>query len=104
MDQAAAQRNPFFKDRVAHGYFLVSLAAGLFVEPNEGPVLANYGLDDLRFSAPVYAGDTLQVQFTCKQKTNRETENYGEVRWDTAIVNQEGALVAHYDVLTLVAK
>lgn len=104
MDQAAAQRNPFFKDRVAHGYFLVSLAAGLFVDPAEGPVLANYGLDDLRFSAPVYAGDTLQVQFTCKQKTNRETENYGEVRWDTAIVNQEGALVAHYDVLTLVAK
>ncbi|MFZ1342458.1 phenylacetic acid degradation bifunctional protein PaaZ [Thiothrix eikelboomii] len=104
MDQAAAQRNPFFEDRVAHGYFLVSLAAGLFVDPSEGPVLANYGLDDLRFSAPVYAGDTLQVQFTCKQKTNRETENYGEVRWDTAIVNQEGALVAHYDVLTLVAK
>lgn len=104
MDQAAAQRNPFFKDRVAHGYFLVSLAAGLFVWPGEGPVLANYGLDHLRFATPVYAGDTLQVQFTCKQKVNRETEAYGEVRWDTTIVNQNGEVVANYDVLTLVAK
>ncbi|MEZ5534856.1 MAG: phenylacetic acid degradation bifunctional protein PaaZ [Thiolinea sp.] len=104
MDKAAAQRNPFFEDRVAHGYFLVSLAAGLFVDPEEGPVLANYGLDHLRFAAPVYAGDELQVQFTCKQKVNRETEDYGEVRWDTTIVNQEGNVVANYDVLTLVAK
>lgn len=104
MDKAAAQRNPFFEDRVAHGYFLVSLAAGLFVWPDEGPVLANYGMDNLRFAAPVYAGDELQVQFTCKQKANRETEEYGEVRWDTTIVNQDGAVVANYDVLTLVAK
>lgn len=104
MDEAAAKRNPFFENRVAHGYFLVSLAAGLFVEPNEGPVLANYGLDHLRFATPVYAGDTLQVQFTCKQKINRETEEYGEVRWDTTIVNQNGDVVANYDVLTLVAK
>jgi len=104
IDEAAAKRNPFFEDRVAHGYFLVSMAAGLFVWPEEGPVLANYGVDHLRFSAPVYAGDTLQVQFTCKQKVNRETENYGEVRWDTTIVNQEDAVVANYDVLTLVAK
>ena len=103
MDKAAAQRNPFFEDRVAHGYFLVSLAAGLFVWPDEGPVLANYGLDNLRFSSPVYAGDELQVQFTCKQKVNRETEPYGEVRWDTTIVNQRGEVVANYDVLTLVA-
>ena len=104
MDADAARRNPFFEDRVAHGYFLVSMAAGLFVWPGEGPVLANYGLDDLRFAAPVYAGDVLQVQFTCKQKVNRETEDYGEVRWDTAIVNQDGRLVASYDVLTLVAR
>ena len=104
MDQAAAQRNPFFEDRVAHGYFLVSMAAGLFVMPDEGPVLANYGLDNLRFSSPVYAGDELQVQFTCKQKVNRETEDYGEVRWDTTIINQEGEVVANYDVLTLVSK
>jgi oxepin-CoA hydrolase/3-oxo-5,6-dehydrosuberyl-CoA semialdehyde dehydrogenase len=104
MDAEAASRNPFFEDRVAHGYFLVSMAAGLFVWPGEGPVLANYGLDHLRFSAPVYAGDVLQVQFTCKQKVNRETEDYGEVRWDTTIVNQDDQVVANYDVLTLVAK
>jgi oxepin-CoA hydrolase/3-oxo-5,6-dehydrosuberyl-CoA semialdehyde dehydrogenase len=104
MDADAARRNPFFEDRVAHGYFLVSIAAGLFVWPGEGPVLANYGLDHLRFSAPVYAGDVLQVQFTCKQKVNRETEDYGEVRWDTTIVNQDDQVVANYDVLTLVAK
>lgn len=104
MDEKAAKRNPFFEDRVAHGYFLVSMAAGLFVWPNEGPVLANYGLDNLRFSKPVYVGDTLHVQFTCKQKVNREIENYGEVRWDTTIVNDNGDLVANYDVLTLVAK
>ena len=104
MDKDAAQRNPFFEDRVAHGYFLVSMAAGLFVWPEEGPVLANYGLDNLRFSSPVYAGDELQVQFTCKQKVNRDTEDYGEVRWDTTIINQDGAVVANYDVLTLVAK
>lgn len=104
MNQAAAQRNPFFEDRVAHGYFLVSLAAGLFVWPDEGPVLANYGLDNLRFSSPVYAGDVVQVQFTCKQKVRRETEPYGEVRWDTTILNQDGEVVANYDVLTLVAR
>jgi oxepin-CoA hydrolase/3-oxo-5,6-dehydrosuberyl-CoA semialdehyde dehydrogenase len=104
MDKEAAKRNPFFEDRVAHGYFLVSMAAGLFVWPEEGPVLANYGLDNLRFSSPVYAGDELQVEFTCKQKVNRDTEEYGEVRWDTTIINQEGEVVANYDVLTLVAK
>ena len=104
MDQAAAQRNPFFEDRVAHGYFLISLAAGLFVWPDEGPVLANYGMDHLRFAKPVYAGDILQVQFTCKEKVKRETEDYGEVHWDTTLINDEGELVANYDVLTLVAE
>lgn len=104
MDEAAAKRNPFFEGRVAHGYFLVSLAAGLFVWPDEGPVLANYGMDNLRFAKPVYAGDELQVQLTCKEKARRETENYGEVRWDTTIINQQGEVVASYDVLTLVAE
>ena len=104
MDRDAARRNPFFEDRVAHGYFLVSLAAGLFVWPDEGPVLANYGLDHLRFASPVYAGDRIRVQFTCKQKTDREGEDYGEVRWDTTLVNQHDEAVANYDVLTLVAK
>ena len=104
MDEDAARRNPFFEGRVAHGYFLVSLAAGLFVWPDEGPVLANYGLDNLRFASPVYAGDRIRVQFTCKQKTDREGEQYGEVRWDTTLVNQHDEAVANYDVLTLVAK
>jgi oxepin-CoA hydrolase/3-oxo-5,6-dehydrosuberyl-CoA semialdehyde dehydrogenase len=104
MDEDAARRNPFFEGRVAHGYFLVSLAAGLFVWPDEGPVLANYGLDNLRFTSPVYAGDRIRVQFTCKQKTDREGEPYGEVRWYTSLVNQNDEAVANYDVLTLVAK
>jgi oxepin-CoA hydrolase/3-oxo-5,6-dehydrosuberyl-CoA semialdehyde dehydrogenase len=104
MDEAAAKANPFFDGRVAHGYLIVSFAAGLFVDPAPGPVLANYGVDDLRFLAPVYPGDTLQVTLTCKEITPRETEAYGEVRWDATVVNQTGAVVAQYDVLTMVAK
>jgi oxepin-CoA hydrolase/3-oxo-5,6-dehydrosuberyl-CoA semialdehyde dehydrogenase len=104
MDEAAAKANPFFGGRVAHGYYIVSIAAGLFVEPNPGPVLANYGVDNLRFLTPAKPGDTLQVTLTCKQKTPRATENYGEVRWDTTVVNQEAKVVAQYDVLTMVAK
>ncbi|MCB1856924.1 MAG: phenylacetic acid degradation bifunctional protein PaaZ [Gammaproteobacteria bacterium] len=104
MDEAAARANPFFEGRVAHGYFIVSAAAGLFVDPAPGPVLANYGLENLRFLAPVAPGDEIQVRFTCKQITPRETEDYGEVRWDCQVFNQAGVLVATYDVLTLVAK
>ncbi len=103
MNEAAAKANPFFEDRVAHGYFIVSLAAGLFVEPNPGPVLANYGMDNLRFMQPVYAGDALKVALTCKQKTNRIGESYGEVRWDAEVTNQRDEVVALYDVLTLVS-
>lgn len=104
MDEAAARRNPFFEGRVAHGYLIVSFAAGLFVEPSEGPVLANYGVDHLRFMSPVNAGDTLQVQLTAKEITPRESEDYGEVRWDCTVIRDDGAVVAQYDVLTLVAK
>ncbi|HXK58250.1 MAG TPA: MaoC/PaaZ C-terminal domain-containing protein, partial [Gammaproteobacteria bacterium] len=104
MDEAAASANPFFQGRVAHGYFIVSAAAGLFVDPAPGPVLANYGLEHLRFLTPLNPGDEIRVQFTCKQKIPRETEDYGEVRWDTQVMNQRGELVATYDVLTLVAK
>ncbi len=103
MNETAAAANPFFEGRVAHGYFIVSLAAGLFVEPNPGPVLANYGLDNLRFLLPVYADDKLKVSLTCKQKTDRIGELYGEVRWDAEISNQDDLLIAQYDVLTLVA-
>jgi oxepin-CoA hydrolase/3-oxo-5,6-dehydrosuberyl-CoA semialdehyde dehydrogenase len=104
MDEEAAKANPFFEGRVAHGYFIVSLAAGLFVDPDPGPVLANYGLENLRFLTPVYPGDQLTVAFTCKEISPRVDEAYGEVRWDTEVTNQKGETVARYDVLTLVAK
>ncbi len=103
MDEKAAAANPFFDGRVAHGYFIVSMAAGLFVEPSPGPVLANYGLDDLRFTEPVYPGDDLTVRLTCKQKSYRRGKGYGEVRWDIAISNQNDEVVAAYDILTMVA-
>jgi oxepin-CoA hydrolase/3-oxo-5,6-dehydrosuberyl-CoA semialdehyde dehydrogenase len=103
MDEAAAKANPFFDGRVAHGYFVVSAAAGLFVDPDPGPCLANYGLERLRFLKPVYPGDTLTVSLTCKQKTARDGEAYGEVRWDVVVENQDAEKVATYDVLTLVA-
>ena len=102
-DEEAAARNPFFEGRVAHGYLIVSFAAGLFVDPDFGPVLANYGVDDLRFAQPVNYGDTLKVRLCCKQKTLRADTGYGEVRWDAQITNQDEEIVAQYDVLTLVA-
>ena len=104
MDAQAAAANPLFGARVAHGYFVVSAAAGLFVDPDPGPVLANYGLDNLRFLTPVYPGDTLTVTMTCKERKARQTEDYGEVRWDLQITQQDDKVVATYDVLTLVAK
>ncbi|MFK8015262.1 MAG: phenylacetic acid degradation bifunctional protein PaaZ [Gammaproteobacteria bacterium] len=103
MNPEDAAKNPFFEGRVAHGYFIVSLAAGLFVNAPLGPVLANYGLDNLRFSKPVNPGDVLKVRLTCKQKTWRESAGYGEVRWDTEVTNQDDEIVAAYDVLTMVA-
>lgn len=102
-DEDAAAKNPFFDGRVAHGYLIVSFAAGLFVDPDFGPVLANYGVDDLRFAQPVNYGDSLQVRLCCKQKTLRAGSGYGEVRWDCEVSNQDGEIVAAYDVLTLVA-
>jgi oxepin-CoA hydrolase/3-oxo-5,6-dehydrosuberyl-CoA semialdehyde dehydrogenase len=104
MDEAAAKANPFFDDRVAHGYLIASFAAGLFVEPNPGPVLANYGVDNLRFLTPVYFGDTLQVRLTCKEINPRANADHGEVRWDCQVTNQKSQPVAQYDVLTMVAK
>jgi oxepin-CoA hydrolase/3-oxo-5,6-dehydrosuberyl-CoA semialdehyde dehydrogenase len=103
-DEEAAKANPFFGGRVAHGYLVVSFAAGLFVSPEPGPVLANYGLENLRFLAPTYPGDELTVTLTAKQLTPREDKDYGEVRWDVDVTKQDGASVAKYDVLTLVAK
>lgn len=103
-NEEAAKASPFFEGRVAHGYLVVSLAAGLFVSPEPGPVLANYGLENLRFLTPVYPGDALTVTLTAQQITPREDADYGEVRWHCAVTNQTGESVATYDVLTLVAK
>ncbi|MGH8139695.1 MAG: phenylacetic acid degradation bifunctional protein PaaZ [Steroidobacteraceae bacterium] len=104
MDEEAARRNPLFGGRVAHGYFLVSAAAGLFVDPPYGPVLANYGIDGLRFTKPVKPGDRIKVRLTCKEKSLRAGLGYGEVRWDAEITNQNGEPVAGYDVLTMVSE
>jgi oxepin-CoA hydrolase/3-oxo-5,6-dehydrosuberyl-CoA semialdehyde dehydrogenase len=100
MDEEAAKANPFFPGRVAHGYLLLSFAAGLFVDPAPGPVLANYGLDHLRFVKPVQAGESIRVTLTVKSKTTRK-EEYGEVRWFVQIHNQADELVASYDLLTM---
>ena len=103
-DEEAATANPFFPRRVAHGYLLVSWAAGLFVDPAPGPVLANYGLENLRFITPVTYDDTIRMELTAKRITPRVTDDYGEVCWDAVIFNQDDDIVATYDVLTLVAK
>lgn len=100
MDQQAAERNPFFPGRVAHGYLLLSFAAGLFVEPNEGPVLANTGLDKLRFYKPVEPGSRIKVRLTVKHKTPR-TDDYGEIRWHVTLTDQADELVADYELLTM---
>jgi oxepin-CoA hydrolase/3-oxo-5,6-dehydrosuberyl-CoA semialdehyde dehydrogenase len=101
--------SPFGK-RIAHGYFVLSAAAGLFVSPAPGPVLANYGLDTLRFVKPVGIGDTIRARLTCKRKIDRNKKDasgqgQGVVAWDVEVTNQDGELVvASYDILTLVAK
>ena len=100
MDAEAAKRNPFFPDRVAHGYLLLSFAAGLFVDPDEGPVLANTGLDELRFMKPVTAGEKIHVALTVMAKTPR-TDTYGEVRWHVRILNQDDEIAAEYQLLTM---
>jgi oxepin-CoA hydrolase/3-oxo-5,6-dehydrosuberyl-CoA semialdehyde dehydrogenase len=105
MDELASKES-LFKKRVAHGYFIVSAAAGLFVDPAVGPVQANYGLDDLRFIEPVGIGDTIQVKLTCKRKTRkplREDEKAnGIVAWNVQVLNQKEEMVALYTILTLV--
>jgi oxepin-CoA hydrolase/3-oxo-5,6-dehydrosuberyl-CoA semialdehyde dehydrogenase len=103
-DPVAAAANPFFDGIVAHGYLILSLAAGLFVDPDPGPVLANYGIDELRFLTPVYPGDELTVTLTCKAITPRGDSAHGEVRWDAEVTKQDGSIAAQYDVLTMVAK
>jgi oxepin-CoA hydrolase/3-oxo-5,6-dehydrosuberyl-CoA semialdehyde dehydrogenase len=104
MDELAARESALFQGRVAHGYFVLSAAAGLFVDPHPGPVLANYGLENLRFTKPVKPGDTIQAKLTVKKKIPREGEPpNGVVVWHVDVINQHQELVATYDILTLVA-
>ena len=103
MSEQEAARNPLFGGRVAHGYFLISAAAGLFVDPDYGPVLGNYGIDMLRFVKPVKPGDKIKVRLTCMAKSLRAEKGWGEVSWDTEISNQNGETVASYHVLTMVS-
>jgi oxepin-CoA hydrolase / 3-oxo-5,6-dehydrosuberyl-CoA semialdehyde dehydrogenase len=103
MSETDAARNPLFGGRVAHGYFLISAAAGLFVDPDYGPVLGNYGIDQLRFVKPVKPGDRIKVRLTCARKSLRADKGWGEVAWDTEITNQNQETVASYHVLTMVS-
>ena len=107
-DDVAAKASAFGK-RIAHGYLVLSDAAGLFVVAEPGPVLANYGLDTLRFVKPVGLGESIQVRLTCKRKIDRNKKDangqgQGVVAWDVEVTNQDKELVASYDILTLVAK
>ncbi|HEY0086872.1 MAG TPA: phenylacetic acid degradation bifunctional protein PaaZ [Allosphingosinicella sp.] len=100
MDEEAAKQSPIFEGRVAHGYLILSFAAGLFVEPAPGPVLANTGLENLRFQTPLYPGDSMRVELTVKSKSVRDEEK-GEVRWAVYVYNQKDEVVATYDLLTM---
>ena len=106
MSDEAAAKEGVFERKVAHGYLVLSAAAGLFVDPAPGPVLANYGLDSLRFIKPVYPGDAIHVRLTCKQKTAKDTPEggipQGVVAWDVEVFNQLNEPVAVYTILTLV--
>ena len=99
MDEEAARASPIFNGRVAHGYLILSFAAGLFVDPDPGPVLANTGLDNLRFLAPLYPGDAMRVELTVRAKSLKNDDT-GVVRWAVEIFNQRDELIASYDLLT----
>jgi oxepin-CoA hydrolase/3-oxo-5,6-dehydrosuberyl-CoA semialdehyde dehydrogenase len=99
MDDEAAKASPIFEGRVAHGYLILSFAAGLFVDPDPGPVLANTGLENLRFLTPLYPGDSMRVELTVRAKSLK-SEDTGVVRWAVEIFNQKDDLVATYDLLT----
>ena len=108
VDEVGVQESPVFERRVAHGYFILSAAAGLFVDPAPGPVLANYGLENLRFTQPVYIGDTIQAKLTCKTKTPKAPREgkvpQGVVSWAVEVINQKSETVVVYTILTLVAQ
>jgi oxepin-CoA hydrolase/3-oxo-5,6-dehydrosuberyl-CoA semialdehyde dehydrogenase len=100
MDEEAAAANPFFPGRVAHGYLILSFAAGLFVDPAPGPVLANYGLEGLRFLKPVSPGEAIKVALTVRNKARRN-DQYGEVGWAVTVTDSSDDVVATYDLLTM---
>ena len=96
-----------FERRVAHGYYILSKAAGMFVHPKKGPVLLNYGLDEARFIKPVYPGMTLGVKLTCQEKLEqeqRDDEDFrkGIVKWQVDITDETGETVALAVILTMV--
>ena len=97
-----------FEKRAAHGYFILSAAAGLFVYPNKGPVAANYGLDTCRFMRPIYHGDTIYVRLTCQEKRDKDVRGQqfpsGVVKWFVEVFDQDDEKVAIATVLTMVAK
>ena len=99
MDEEAARASPIFGGRVAHGYLILSFAAGLFVDPDPGPVLANTGLETLRFLTPLYPGDSMRVELSVKSKSVRDEEK-GEVRWAVVVYNQKDETVATYELMT----
>ena len=99
VDDEAAKASPIFAGRVAHGYLILSFAAGLFVWPDPGPVLANTGLENLKFLTPLYPGDSMRVELTVRSKSLK-SEDTGVVRWAVEIFNQNDDLVATYDLLT----
>jgi oxepin-CoA hydrolase/3-oxo-5,6-dehydrosuberyl-CoA semialdehyde dehydrogenase len=101
MNEEAAKASPIFKGRVAHGYFVIAAAAGLFVDPDPGPVLANFGLEHLRFVKPVYPGDSIRLRLTAKHKAERPGAGWGEVTWDVVVWNQDDEVCATYELLTI---
>lgn len=100
MDEEAAAASPIFGGRVAHGYLILSFAAGLFVDPAPGPVLANYGLERLRFVKPLKPGESMRAVLTAKSKALK-TVDMGEVRWTVRVFNGDDELIATYDLLTM---
>ena len=106
---ASSLDGTIFEQRVAHGYFVLSAAAGLFVDPGKGPVLLNYGLEECRFTKPVYPGMTLGVKFTVKEKISQEKKNEediakGIVKFFVDVYDETGETVAIATILTMVKK
>ena len=106
---ATSLEGTIFEQRVAHGYFLLSKAAGLFVDPKKGPVLLNYGLEEARFTKPVYPGATIGVRFTVKEKLDQEKRSEediakGIVKFLVDIYDETGETVGIATILTMVKK